>query len=122
MTDTKTQFTQAAAPTDLVWSIIHATDTTKPHKVDEVVQLTQTLYPGINYWHTQLGVIARDIMSPDLAKMFPALKEAKTEEQAVKIAGENVEVHSIKECKGYNWESEKWQQRTAADLKRIAKL
>ena len=91
--------------TDLAWGITHEQSTQKPHKIQEVVDMLSVMYPGINYWHTQIGTVATFIAKHDLLKAHPSLASCKTDTEAVEKLGDTIDVKKVRPCKGYEWQN-----------------
>ncbi len=92
------------ASTDLVWAIANWKKTPKQHTQEEMVDLLSAMYPGIDYWHTQLSTVAKEIAGPDILKGHPELRNFRTGNDAVKALGKTLGVSAVRPCKGYEWE------------------
>jgi len=90
-------------PVTLLWQIAANKEGETQHKIDEVVQLGQKMFPGINWWWSQTNTVATQVIAPELRNLFKGLADHPSEAEAVKALGETVEVPKVRSIKGYSW-------------------
>jgi hypothetical protein len=90
--------------TDLAFGIVTLKPMDQQHKMEEVIPVLSTLYPGINYWWLSQSHIAKTFAGPDLAKQHPTLADFNSSAEAVAALGSEIEIKSVRPCAGYEWQ------------------